>query len=165
MKRLASEVNRDYSDTTLLMVGILRGAFIFMADLVRAMDIPSTVDFVRISTYGNGIRSSGKARIVQGLRSAIRGRHVLVVEDIVDTGITTNFLLDYLKKHGAASVKLCAMLSKPSSRQADVTIDYLGFTVPNLFVVGYGLDYAQKYRYLPDICALERDATKLSNHG
>ncbi len=126
-----------------------------MADLVRALDMPVTVDFVRISTYGSSTRSSGKPRIAQGVRSPIRGQHVLVVEDIVDSGITTRFLLDYLKKNGAASAKLCAMLSKPSRRQVDVTIDYLGFTVPDLFVVGYGLDFAQKYRWLPDICVLE----------
>jgi len=130
-----------------------------MADLVRALDMPVTVDFVRISTYGSGTRSSGSPKIAQGVRSPIRGQHVLVVEDIVDTGITTRFLLDYLKKRGAASVKLCALLSKPSRRQVDVTIDYLGFTVPDLFVVGYGLDYAQQYRYLPDICVLEEEGT------
>ena len=155
VQRLASEVRCDYSDTAPLLVGVLRGAFIFMADLVRALNMAVTVDFVRISTYGSGTRSSGKPRIAQGLPSAIRGQQVLVVEDIVDTGITTRFLLDYLKKRGAASVKLCAMLSKPSRREVDVTIDYLGFTVPDVFVVGYGLDYAQRYRYLPDICVLE----------
>ncbi|MSQ22468.1 MAG: hypoxanthine phosphoribosyltransferase [Dehalococcoidia bacterium] len=142
-------------ETPPLLVGILRGAFVFMADLVRAMDMPVTVDFVRISTYGSGTRSSSRPRIAQGVLSAIRGQHVLVVEDIVDTGITTRFLLDYLEKNGAASAKLCAMLSKPSRRQVDVTIDYLGFNVPDLFVVGYGLDFAQQYRYLPDICVLK----------
>ncbi|MDO8751025.1 MAG: hypoxanthine phosphoribosyltransferase [Dehalococcoidia bacterium] len=181
VQRLASEVRRDYLpvlrqaqdervgtktvrgepveprtvENTPLLIGILRGAFIFMADLVRALDMPVTVDFVRISTYGSGTLSSGRPRIAQGVRSPIRGKHVLVVEDIVDTGITTSFLLDYLEKNGAASAKLCAMLSKPSRRQVDVTIDYLGFTVPDLFVVGYGLDFAQKYRWLPDICVLE----------
>ncbi len=145
-----------HAQPPLLMIGILRGAFIFMADLVRALDMPVTVDFVRISTYGSGTRSSGKPRIAQGVRSPIRGQHVLVVEDIVDSGITTSFLVDYLKKNGAASVKLCAMLSKPSRRQVDVAIDYLGFTVPDLFVVGYGLDFAQRYRWLPDICVLEQ---------
>ncbi len=172
MQRLASEVRRDYSPahflrqaqdergkalkgTPPLLVGILRGAFIFMADLVRALDMPVTVDFVRISTYGSGTRSSGKPRIAQGASSVIRGQHVLVVEDIVDTGITTRFLLDYLLKRGAASAKLCALLSKPDRRRVEVNIDYLGFTVPDVFVVGYGLDYAQQYRHLPDICVLE----------
>jgi hypoxanthine phosphoribosyltransferase len=155
VQRLASEVRRDYSDSPPLLVGVLRGAFIFMADLVRALNMSVTVDFVRISTYGSGTHFSGKPRIVQGLRSEISGRHLLVVEDIVDTGNTTRFLLDYLKKRGAASMKLCAMLSKPSRREVDVSIDYLGFTVPDVFVVGYGLDYAQRYRWLSDICVLE----------
>ena len=138
-----------------LLVGVLRGAFVFMADLIRALDMPLTLDFVRVSTYGRRTESSGRPRIVQGVRSSIKGQHVLVVEDIVDTGVTTSFLLDYLRQKGAASVKLCALLSKPARRRAQVDIDYLGFTIPDLFVVGYGLDFAQQYRHLPDICVLE----------
>jgi hypoxanthine phosphoribosyltransferase len=126
-----------------------------MADLVRALDMPVTVDFVRVSTYGGGTTSSRRPRIVQGVRTLIKGRHVLVVEDIVDTGITTGFLVDYLKKRGAASVRLCALLSKPSRREVEVEIDYLGFTIADLFVVGYGLDFQQQYRWLPDVCVLE----------
>ena len=163
VERLASEVRRDYLSLAQgkppMLVGVLKGAFVFMADLIRAMDMPLTVDFVRISTYGSRTRSSGMPRIVQGVRSPIKGQQVLVVEDIVDTGVTTRFLLDYLLKRGAASVRLCALLSKPARRRVEVDIDYLGFTIPDLFVVGYGLDYAQQYRHLPDICVLEGDGT------
>ena len=178
VERLALEVRRDYlpahslrpfggaqgrqaqderaaQGMTPLLIGVLRGAFVFMADLVRALDIPLTLDFVRVSTYGRRTESSGRPRIVQGVRSPIKGQHVLVVEDIVDTGVTTRFLLDYLRQKGAASVKLCALLSKPARRRVEVNIDYLGFTIPDLFVVGYGLDLAQQYRHLPDICVLE----------
>ena len=134
-----------------------------MADLIRALDMPVMVDFVRISTYGAGTRSSGKPRIVHGVRAPVKGQHVLVVEDIVDTGVTTHFLLDDLQRRGAASTKLCALLSKPSRRQVEVDINYLGFTVPDLFVVGYGLDFAQQYRHLPDICVMEGHGLGESN--
>ncbi|MBI4338501.1 MAG: hypoxanthine phosphoribosyltransferase [Chloroflexi bacterium] len=169
--RLAPEIRQDYTPALgpgsggprvkagageeLLVLGVLRGAFVFMADLVRALNMPLTVDFVRVSTYGGGTVTNRKPRIVQGPRTSVLGRRVLVVEDIVDTGITSAFLVDYLKRKGAASVKLCALLSKPSRREADVEVNYLGFTIADLFVVGYGLDYAQQYRYLPDICVLE----------
>ena len=156
MDRLATEVRRDYRDSAPLLVGILKGAFVFMADLIRALDMPLEVDFVRISTYGPRTQSSGRPRIDQGVRSPIKGRHLLVVEDIVDTGVTTHFLMDYLRKKGAASVKLCALLSKPARRRVDVDTDYLGFTIPDLFVVGYGLDFAQQYRHLPDVHILEQ---------
>ncbi|MFC1935761.1 hypoxanthine phosphoribosyltransferase [Chloroflexota bacterium] len=155
VQRLASEVRRDYQGKPPLLVGVLKGAFVFMADLVRALDMPLTLDFVRVSTYGQRTRSSGRPRIVQGVRSPIKGRHILVVEDIVDTGVTTRFLLDYMRQKDAASVKLCALLSKPARRHVEVHLDYLGFTIPDKFVVGYGLDLAQQYRHLPDICVLE----------
>ena len=127
----------------------------FMADLVRLLDFPLEVEFVRLSSYGSGQQTSGKVKVVQGLRSSIKGREVLVVEDIVDTGITISFLLDYLKKENPASLKLCSLTDKPSRRQVPVTIDYLGLTVPDKFVVGYGLDFDEKFRNLPDICFLE----------
>jgi hypoxanthine phosphoribosyltransferase len=152
---LAAEISRDYQDKNLLLIGILKGSFVFMADLVRKLDFPLEVDFIRLSSYGSSTRTSGSVKVVQGLRSAFRGRHLLVVEDIVDTGITVAFLIDYLKKKGPASVKLCALLDKPSRRRVTVTIDYLGTTVPDKFLVGYGLDFDEKYRNLPDICVLE----------
>ncbi|MBA7668360.1 Hypoxanthine phosphoribosyltransferase [subsurface metagenome] len=127
----------------------------FLADLVRQLDFPLEIEFVRLSSYGSGQQTSGKVKVVQGLRSVVRGRHVLVVEDIVDTGITVAFLLDYLKKRKTASVRLCALTDKPSRRRVTVDIDYLGFTVPDKFLVGYGLDCDEKYRNLPSICVLE----------
>lgn len=155
VRRLASEITRDYREKNPLILGILKGSFVFMADLVRQLDFPLEVDFVRLASYGAGRESSGKVRVVNGLRCLVRGRHVLVVEDIIDTGITVAYLLENLKKRGPASLRLCALTDKPSRRRADVTIDYLGETVPNEFIVGYGIDCAEKYRNLPDICVLE----------
>ena len=155
VKRLASEITRDYHDKNPLLIGILKGSFMFLADLVRQLDFPLEIEFVRLSSYGGARQTSGRVRVVQGLRSAVRGRHVLVVEDIVDTGITVAFLLDYLKKKRTASLRLCALTDKPSRRRVPADIDYLGFTVPDKFLVGYGLDCDEKYRNLPDICYLE----------
>jgi hypoxanthine phosphoribosyltransferase len=155
VRRLASAITRDYHDKNPLLLGILKGSFMFMADLVRLLDFPLEVDFVRLSSYGSGRQTSGRVKVVQGLGSVIKGRDVLVVEDIVDTGITTAFFLDYLKKRNPASLRLCALTDKPSRRRVPVTIDYLGFTVPDKFLVGYGLDFNEKYRNLPDICSLE----------
>jgi len=127
----------------------------FMADLIRFLNFPLEVEFIRLSSYGQGRETSGKVKVVQGLRSEVKGRDVLVIEDIVDTGLTIAFLLDYLGKKKPASLKLCALTDKPSRRQTPVTIDYLGFTGPNKFIVGYGLDWDEKFRYLPDICFVE----------
>lgn len=152
---LAAEISKDYQGKYPLLIGILKGSFMFMADLVRLLDFPLEVDFVRLSSYGQGKESSGKVKVVQGLRSQVRGREVLVIEDIIDTGITTSFLLDYLRKKRPASLRLCALTDKPSRHQIPVTINYLGFTVPDQFLVGYGLDWDEKFRNLPDICILE----------
>ncbi|MBI4302308.1 MAG: hypoxanthine phosphoribosyltransferase [Chloroflexi bacterium] len=153
--RIAEELKRDYRDQPPLLVGVLKGAFVFMADLIRALDIPVEIEFVKLSSYGTKTKSSGKIRVVQGLRSPIRDRDVLVVEDIVDTGLTIHFLLDYLAKKKPRSLKLCALLDKPSSRQIDLAIDYKGMEIPDVFVVGYGIDYNEKFRYLPEIYYLE----------
>jgi hypoxanthine phosphoribosyltransferase len=155
VKALADEIRRDYQDKHPLLIGVLKGSFMFMADLIRLLDFPLEVEFIRLSSYGGSRESSGKVRVVQGLRSPIKGRDVLVIEDIVDTGLTISFLLDYLQKKIPASLKLCALTDKPSRRQTPVTIDYLGFTVPNKFIVGYGLDWDEKFRYLPDICFIQ----------
>jgi len=155
VKRLAAEISGDYCDKYPLLIGVLKGSFMFMADLIRLLDFPLEVEFIRISSYGRGRQSSGKVKVVQGLRSEVKSRDVLVIEDIVDTGLTTSFLLDYLRKKKPASLKLCALTTKPSRRQTPVTIDYLGFTVPDKFIVGYGLDWDNKFRNLPDIHVLE----------
>jgi hypoxanthine phosphoribosyltransferase len=153
--RLAREIERDYQDKQPLLIGVLKGSFVFMADLIRQLDLPLELDFVRLSSYGAARESSGKVRVVQGIKTPIKGRDVLVVEDIVDTGITVSFLLEYLKKKKPASLKLCALTDKPSRRRVPVSIDYLGLSLPNKFVVGYGLDFDQRFRNLPDIYALE----------
>jgi len=153
--RLAREIKRDYQGKKPLLVGVLKGSFVFMADLIRQLDLPLELDFVRLSSYGAAKESSGKVRVVQGLKTPIKGRDVLVIEDIVDTGITISFLLDYLSKKKPASLKLCALTDKPSRHRVSVSIDYLGFTVPDKFIVGYGIDFDERFRYLPDIYAIE----------
>ena len=153
--RLACEIKRDYQDKQPLLISVLKGSFVFMADLIRQLDLPLELDFIRLSSYGAGRESSGKVRVVQGVKSPVKDRDVLVIEDIVDTGITISFVFDYLKKKRPASLKLCTLTDKPSRRRVPVPIDYRGFTVPNKFIVGYGLDCEQKFRNLPDIYTLE----------
>ena len=157
VKRLAAEIRRDYQDEHPLLIGVLKGSFVFLADLIRLLDFPLEVEFIKLSSYGKGMESSGEIKVVQGLRAKVKGRDVLVIEDIVDTGLAIAFLLDYLRKKKPASLRLCSLTDKPSRRQVPVTIDYLGFTVPNKFIVGYGIDWDEKFRYLPDICTLESE--------
>lgn len=154
VKKLASQIEEDYQDKNPLLVGILRGSFVFMADLVRHLDFPLSVEFVTLSSYC-GKKTSGKITVVQGLCSEVKGRDILVVEDIVDTGLTSAFFLEYLRKKKPASLRLCSLTDKPERREVAVQIDYLGFTVPDKFIVGYGLDWKQQYRQLPDICFLD----------
>jgi len=153
--RLACEIERDYQGKQPLLVSVLKGSFVFMADLIRQLDLPLELDFVRLSSYGAARQSSGKVRVVQGVKTPVKGRDALVIEDIVDTGITISFLLDYLKKKKPASLKLCVLTDKPSRHRVPVSIDYLGFTVPDKFIVGYGLDFDEKFRNLPHIYTLE----------
>jgi hypoxanthine phosphoribosyltransferase len=153
--RLACEIERDYQGKQPLLISVLKGSFVFMADLIRQLDLPLELDFVRLSSYGAARESSGKVRVVQGAKTPIKDRDILVVEDIVDTGITISFLLDYLQKKKPASLKLCVLTDKPSRRRVPVSIDYLGFTVPDKFIVGYGLDCDEKFRNLPHIYTLE----------
>ena len=155
VKKLAADVTRDYKDKSPILVGILKGSFMFMADLVRHLDFPLDIEFVRLSSYGSGQQTSGKVKMLQGLKLDVKDRHVLVVEDIVDTGITVAFFLDYLKERKPASVRLCALTDKPARHRVSVKIDYTGITVPDKFLVGYGLDCDEKYRNLPDICVME----------
>lgn len=152
---LAVRIRKDYQGKEPVLIGILKGSFVFMADLMRELDIPVEVDFVKASSYGSGKQSSGKVRIVQGLKTPIKGKDVMLVEDIVDTGLTVSVIMDYLHKQKPASVKLCALTDKPSRRKVPVNIDYLGFTVPDRFIVGYGIDCNEKYRELCDICCLD----------
>src|ERR1041385_3232911 len=153
-KRIAemgADIARDYAGKNPLMIGVLKGACTFLSDLTRAADIELGIEFIAISSYGAAMRTSGEVRILKDLDVAIEGRHILVVEDIVDTGLTLSYLLANLKSRGAASVKLAALLDKYERREKDVPIDYLGFKIPDKFVVGYGLDFAERYRNLPYI--------------
>ena len=152
--RLAAEITLEYQTRNPLILGVLKGSFVFMSDLVRRLDFPLETDFIQLSSYGRGTESSGKINISHDLKSPVEGRDVLVVEDIVDTGKSLAFLADYLQSKNPESLRFCCLLDKPSRRQSPVTVDYRGFTVPDKFVVGYGMDYAEQYRNLPDICVL-----------
>jgi hypoxanthine phosphoribosyltransferase len=152
---LGAEISRDYAGRNPLLISVLKGACLFLSDLMRAADIPLNVEFIAISSYGAEMRTSGEVRILKDLDVAIEGRHILVVEDIVDTGLTLSYLLANLKSRGAESVKLAALLDKYERREKEVAIDYLGFQIPDKFVVGYGLDFAERYRNLPFIAVLK----------
>ena len=154
VRRLAKEISRDYAGKQPMLLGVLKGAFIFLADLVREIEIPLTVDFIRAQSY-KGDTTTGEVIVSMGDVLDVRGRHVLVIEDIVDTGTTVSCLMDYLTISGPASLKLCALLDKPSRRETVLDIDYLGFTVPDRFIVGYGTDLDQAWRNLPGIYAIE----------
>src|SRR5499426_563769 len=151
---LAAEIDADYAGRRLLLVGVLKGAVMIMADLARAMRLPVEMDWMAVSSYGSGTRSSGVVRILKDLDTDISGRDVLVVEDIVDSGLTLSWLLSNLSSRGPASVEVCALLRKPDAIKVEVPIKYIGFEIPNNFVVGYGLDYAEKYRNLPFVGTL-----------
>ena len=151
VRELGEQISADYLDKDLVVVCVLRGSFIFVSDLVRSIKIPLAVDFISISSYGSGTTSSGVVRFLKDLDEEISGRHVLVVEDIIDTGTTLKYLLENLQTRKPASIKVCTLLSKPERRKVEIAIDYNGFVVPDHFVVGYGLDYAEKYRNLPYI--------------
>ena len=150
---LAAEIERDYRDSDLIVVGVLKGSVFFLVDLLQQVDLPLAVDFFQTSSYSGTHR--GEVRVVKDIDLPIRGRHVLLVEDIVDTGYTLRTILDLLRFRGAASVKLCALLDKKEAREVEVEINYCGFPIDNLFVVGYGLDYEELYRNLPYIGVLE----------
>ena len=152
---MAVEIKRDYTDSNPLLLGVLKGACIFMSDLIRAVDLRLGIEFMAISSYGSSTRTSGEVRIVKDLDVPIEGRDILIVEDIVDTGLTLTYLMANLLSRGASSVKLAALLNKQERRLRDVKIDYLGFDIPDAFVVGYGLDFAERYRNLPFIAVLK----------
>jgi hypoxanthine phosphoribosyltransferase len=148
-------ITEDYRGERPLLVGILRGAVVVLGDLMRNIDLPCEIDFMDISSYGTGTSSSGVVRILKDLEEDITGRHVLIVEDIIDTGLTLSYIRRSLLARGPASLEICALLSKPSRRRVELDVKYLGFEVPDEFVVGYGLDFAGAYRNLPDICVLK----------
>ena len=154
---LAAEIESDYpGDDPIHLVAILKGGFMFMADLVRAMSERVTMDFMAVSSYGKGTTSSGQVRVLKDLDSTVEGRHVILVEDIVDTGLTLHYLQDLLRARAPKTLKTACLLSKPSRRKVDVKVEYIGFTIEDHFVVGYGLDYAEKYRNLPYIAILSQ---------
>lgn len=155
VKELGAQISKDYADKTPIIVCVLKGSFIFMADLVRAIDVPCTVDFMSVSSYGAGTTSSGEVKIVKDFDQSVEGRHLIIVEDILDSGRTLSYLMKTLKARGAASIALCTFLDKPERRVVPVEVTYSGFTVPDAFIVGYGLDYDQKYRNLPYVGVLK----------
>lgn len=151
VQEMAEQINRDYAGQQVLVIGILKGAFVFCADLLRHLNVPTQVDFMAVSSYGNATESSGVIRIVKDLDTPVEGRHVLLVEDIVDSGLTLKYLKEYLTRQNPASLKVAVLLDKPSRRKTEVAVDYIGFAIPDEFIVGYGIDYAEQYRHLPYI--------------
>jgi hypoxanthine phosphoribosyltransferase len=152
---LGAEISRDYAGRDLLLVGVLKGAVFFMADLMRAISVPCEIDFMAVSSYGSGTETSGIVRILKDLDASIEGRNVLVVEDIVDSGLTLSYLLRSLGARQPASLEVCALLTKPARREVDIACRYVGFEIPNRFVIGYGLDYAEQFRNLPAVLAVD----------
>jgi hypoxanthine phosphoribosyltransferase len=151
---MAAEVSRDYAGKDLLLIGVLKGAVFFLADLMRQLDIPCEVDFMAVASYGSSTDSSGVVRILKDLDRPLEGRHVLIVEDIVDSGLTLQYLMRTLEARGPASLQVCALLTKPERRKVDMPARYVGFEIPDKFAIGYGLDYAERYRNLPYVAAL-----------
>lgn len=157
VRELGRDVSTDFAGQDLHLVVVLRGAAIFAADLLRELTVPASVDYIAVESYASGTASSGAVRILKDLEESIESRNVLVVEDIIDTGLTLNYLLELFRDRKAARVEVCALLDKPSARRQAVAARYVGFTVPDAFVVGYGLDYAQQYRGLPYVATLKPD--------
>ena len=155
VKELAAQIEKDYDGKELVLASVLRGSYIFMADLTRAIDLPATVDFMVVSSYGAGTTSSGQVEIKKHLSDAIEGKHLIIVEDILDSGNTLYYLMDVLRVRKPASIKICTLMDKPERRAKPITADYSGFTIPDAFVVGYGLDYDEKYRNLPYVGILK----------
>jgi len=155
VKEIAERISADYRDRDVMLIGILKGAFVFLSDLIRQLTIPVQVDFMSVSSYGNQTSSSGRIKLQKDVGLDLKNKDVLIVEDIVDTGVTLAFLVDYLKTAGAASVRICALIDKRERRAVDIAVDYVGHRVDKGFLVGYGLDYAEYYRNLPEIYHLK----------
>jgi hypoxanthine phosphoribosyltransferase len=157
IKQLGAQIAADYPEGDLYLLGILKGAFVFLSDLARAIPRPVKIDFIGISSYGKGKTSSGEVKLTRDLDSSIEGADVLVVEDIVDSGVTLTYLVHVLEQRRPRSIRIAALLDKPERRKAPVKVDYVGFRIPDEFVIGYGLDFAEDYRNLSDVCVLEQD--------
>ena len=155
VRELGEEISRDYAGRELLLVGVLKGAVFFLADLMRHIDIPCEVDFMAVSSYGSSTDTSGVVRILKDLDAPLEGRHVLIVEDIVDSGLTLQYLMRTLQTRGPSSLEVCALLTKPERRVVETPARYVGFEIPDKFAIGYGLDYAERYRNLPYVATLQ----------
>lgn len=151
VKELARTISEDYRKEDLILIGVLKGAFVFLSDLARNLSIPVKLDFVRLASYGSQSQSQGEIRLTKSIEIPIKDKHVLVVEDIVDSGLTLKFLLEFLKKENPQSVRICALIDKSERREVVVPVDYIGFSIPKGFIVGYGLDYDEQYRHLPGL--------------
>lgn len=157
VKELGEKITEDYKGKDLLLVCVLKGAVVFVSDLMKRIDLPLEVDFMAISSYGSSTKSSGVVRILKDLNNHIEGRNLLIVEDIIDSGLTLSYLIENLKARGPESIEICTILDKPDGRKTNIDIKYTGFTVPDEFVIGYGLDYAEKYRNLPYVAVLKEE--------
>ena len=157
VKELARQISTDYEGRELIIIGVLKGAFIFMADLIREISIPCTVDFARLASYGTGSESSGKVVMTKDIETSIKGRDVLIVEDILDTGLTLQYFVEWLQERNPRSMKICVLLDKRKRRKVTFEADYVGFTLEDGFVVGYGLDFDEKFRFSPDIYVIKQE--------
>ena len=155
VKKLGEQISRDYADRNLMMVSVLKGSVVFMADLMRAISVPASIDFMSVTSYGKGVKTSGVVRIIKDLDEELDGRDILIVEDILDSGMTLSYLKEHIMAKGARSILIATLLDKPERRRVDIHPDYSCFSVPDEFVVGYGLDYAEKYRNLPYVGILK----------
>ena len=154
-KELGKRISADYKDKKLVLIGVLKGGVVFLSDLIRNIDIPLDLDFISVSSYGDSTRSSGVVRIIKDVDIDVMGKHVLIVEDLVDSGLTLKYLKDLFSARGPKDIKCCTALDKPSRREVEIEIEYKGIEIPDEFVVGYGMDFAERYRNLPDVCVLK----------
>lgn len=157
VKELGQQISKDYSGENLTVVGILKGSNIFMGDLIRKIDIPLSIDFMVVSSYGQSTENSGVVKVLKDLEYSIEGKNILIVEDIIDTGLTLDYLKENLLRRKPKSLKICTLLDKPARRKVDLKVDYIGFEIPDAFIVGYGIDYAERYRNLPYVAVLKEE--------
>ena len=155
--RIGAEITKDYEGKELFVIGVLKGGFMFMADLVREINLPLQLDFIAVSSYGSSTKTSGVVRMIKDIDKPLDGKHLLIVEDIIDSGVTLKYLKEMFATRGPLSIKVCTIFDKPSRRKVEMKGDYVGIEIPDEFVIGYGLDYDGKYRNLPDLCVLRRD--------